>query len=265
MISRFVRISSHDRDLEYKTESSSEFTVRFRQASNLQKVHSIVVKQIAMCNTFENIGSHNNYFAYSIDGVVFQHTVPAGQYTLNQLKDLLTGLFNTDFGGSVATLSFDYYKSQMIFSFPSTNVVKFLYKYNSQDSYRFWELIGFNDIQQFDIPNNVVSESKTGLILATSIPDLISTHTAYISSKILSNSGYDGDSAQINVIGAVPIRSAFGAYSYYDSSSESLDRIIFPSPRNLQEIDIRVRDSTGRILDTQNINWSMLLKVYCTI
>ena len=85
-----------------------------------------------------------------------------------------------------------------------------------------------------------------------------------IHSSILGESnGIDGNSGLINLLERVSLHDIpFGSFGYRQNSDSDLAMVSYAQPKNLQRIDIRLRDTQGNILDIGTKKMSIVIKVY---
>jgi hypothetical protein len=256
--SKYLKISAHDRSLD--SAATNDFIVRFEN-NQLSSVKAVVIKAINLPNTFYNINQYNNRLCFSITSEAADRfiDIPIGQYNITELcASMQTALNNVVLLNSTTVTYETSPKYQIIFNFPEE--VNFIKTTSTNQVNTLYEYLGFRGI----ISGNIISTGSQ--IISTHPPSLQGDSSVYIHSRALANNrGMDGDSkSNINLIGKVDLNNAFGDTCYYNSMSESIDSILYNTPRDLSVIDIRLRDSKGNKADNLGFDWSILLKLYTT-
>jgi len=252
--SRIIRVSAHDRnlDLSNQTESSFEVVVDTRNIE-LTRVVGIQVTHVVMHNTFYNIAEGRNTLDF-LDAALAPHTVtlPAGQYDVATFMTDLLALIDTELGDPVPTATYTFS--------PVTNKISMTFGESltidgGYTNYLAWK-IGFGDKALSPVPSGVS-------ITAPGIINLYGPHTAYISSRALSNSAIDFDAKNqtVNMIAYIPLDQPFNNTCHYEAGSSSTV-IKYPQTRNFKDIDFRIRDIRGNLLDGGLHDWTIQMKVW---
>jgi hypothetical protein len=96
-----------------------------------------------------------------------------------------------------------------------------------------------------------------------SMTKLQGTTNAYLHSKILAqNNLLDAEGRIFSVAVSVPVRAEFGYWNHFESSDEDLHSVMFESPRNLQRINIVLRDLDGAVLDVGQNELIIVFRVF---
>jgi len=62
---------------------------------------------------------------------------------------------------------------------------------------------------------------------------------------------------------AVPLNEApYGSYATLLPKDLAVSEIVYDSPRNITTLDIRLRDSQGKLLDIENMHITLVVKIY---
>jgi hypothetical protein len=89
------------------------------------------------------------------------------------------------------------------------------------------------------------------------------TTNAYLHSKVLAqNNLLDAEGRIFSVAVSVPIRAEFGAFNHWESGDEELHSVMFETPRNLQQINIVLRDLDGNVLNVGQNELIVVLRVF---
>jgi hypothetical protein len=98
-------------------------------------------------------------------------------------------------------------------------------------------------------------------------PDLSGINSVYIHSEALSDgSGIDASKGIINLVESVSMATtAYGTFSYKQNSDTELCTINYTMPRNLNVIDIRLRDREGNLLNIGTKRLTLMVKMYYTV
>ena len=86
----------------------------------------------------------------------------------------------------------------------------------------------------------------------------------YLHSKSLSSSyGIDAGKGLTNLVVAIPLNEApYGSYATLMPKDLAVSEIVYDSARNITNIDIRLRDSQGKLLDIENMHITLVVKLY---
>ena len=102
-----------------------------------------------------------------------------------------------------------------------------------------------------------------GVQTAQGVPDLFGTRFLYISSRVLSN-GYNalqkgGD--KTSILGCLPVCSTYGNIDKW--SQDYLVKKDYPSPINVNSLDIQILDDTGKVVDLQGTDIVLIFECWC--
>ena len=102
-----------------------------------------------------------------------------------------------------------------------------------------------------------------GVQTAGGVPDLFGTRYLYISSRVLSN-GYNalqkgGD--KTSILGCLPVCSTYGNIDKWQQ--EYLVKKDYPSPINVNNLDIQILDDQGGLVDLQGTDIVLVFECWC--
>lgn len=247
---KIIVINSRDK----LSGTNSNFTVQFND-SLAQEVVKIIVKEIYIPNQFYNVENDgkrkNNTLVLNQNGAgEITVTVPEGQYNIDTLNTTLKALIDgVLIDGAIVTITKNNTTNKLTFTFtgagtPANNNVSFI------DTSLIKSLIGFDatipagGILNMPFPWNL---NQLQYVQVHS-PELASTH------------GMDaGANTIINLLETVSLTSTgFGGVAYKQSNDDELHEIIYDDQRVLQQVRIKLRDSSGNLLSLPDNH-------YCTI
>jgi len=239
--------------------TNSNFTVQFND-SIAQEVVKIIVKEIYIPNQFYNVENdgkrkNNTLVLNQNGGGDVSITVPEGQYNIDTLiatlKPLIDGIL---IDGAIVTITKNNTTNKLTFTFtgagtPANNNVSFV------DTSLIKSLIGFDaTIPAVAIVNMPYPWNLNQLqYVQVHSPELASTH------------GMDaGANTTINLLESVSLNNAgFGAVAYKQANDDELHEIIYDDQRVIQQVRIKLRDSSGNILSLpDNHHCSIIVKAY---
>ena len=247
---KIIVINSRDK----LSGTNSNFTVQFND-SLAQEVVKIICKEIYIPNQFYNVENDgkrkNNTLVLNQNGAgEITVTVPEGQYNIDTLNTTLKALIDgVLIDGAIVTITKNNTTNKLTFTFtgagtPANNNVSFI------DTSLIKSLIGFDatipagGILNMPFPWNL---NQLQYVQVHS-PELASTH------------GMDaGANTIINLLETVSLTSTgFGGVAYKQSNDDELHEIIYDDQRVLQQVRIKLRDSSGNLLSLPDNH-------YCTI
>jgi len=257
---KLVILSSNDKDVE--SNSNSDFVVSLKEKYYTQNVLKVIIKDISVPNVFPNIrgpsygSSQNNIFELFDGASHITVQIPEGQYVISTLgtppaNDLLTVLANTLNIANppiITTITID----------PLTNKINFTF---NAGSFNFVETSRspLNDV--LGISGPLTSSSIS--INAQQIPDLSGYQMVFIHSKQLAEANaIDGDFGLISVAEAVSLNDTpYGSYAYKENNDTELGSINYDNVRNLNRIQIVLRDIKGNKLNIGTHSMTVIFKV----
>ena len=259
---KYVVISSDDKDID--SVSNSNFRVTLRERYATQSIDRIIIRECIVPNAFYNIsdgdpikgnGPSNNHL--TIDSPILagptSFDLTAGQYNILQLIAALQAKMNITLTpiGSTVTITRDDITNLLTFTFIGANVFTFL------GTSTMAPVLGFK--------GNLVQVGTS--IIIPDPPDLSGINSVYIHSEALSDgSGIDASKGIINLVESVSMATtAYGTFSYKQNSDTELCSINYTMPKNLNVIDIRLRDREGNLLNIGTKRLTLMVKMYYTV
>jgi hypothetical protein len=261
---KYVVISSDDKDPGSISNSNFKVTLKERYAS--QSIDRIIIKEVIVPNAFYNIsdgdpikgnGPINNILLIESSETKTQISVsvPAGQYNILQLIATLQSAINTQIAPLTASvvITRDDITNLLLFTFTTTDIFTFL------SISPMAQVLGFS--------SNISYIPTTQAIRMPDPPDLSGINSVYIHSEALSDgSGIDASKGIINLVESVSMATtAYGTFSYKQNSDTELCTINYTMPRNLNVIDIRLRDREGNLLNIGTKRLTLMVKMYYTV
>jgi hypothetical protein len=261
---KYVVISSDDKDID--SVSNSNFRVTLKERYATQSIDRIIIKEVIVPNAFYNIsdgdsvkgnGPANNILLIESSETKTQISVsiPAGQYNILQLMATLQSAINTQIAPLTASvvITRDDITNLLSFTFTTTGVFTFL------DISPMAPVLGFK--------SNISYTPTTLTITMPDPPDLSGINSVYIHSEALSDgSGIDASKGIINLVESVSMATtAYGTFAYKQNSDTELCTINYTMPKNLNVIDIRLRDREGNLLSIGTKRLTLMVKMYYTV
>jgi len=249
-LEKLVTISSDDKDSD--SVSNSNFWVTLKESYYTQNISRILIKEATVPNCFYNIsdgtgnGKQNNQLIYNDSKFTNSFNMPPAQYNVDQFMSALEFEFLAS--GHIVNITQDPLTQKIIFNFPAESMT----------------ILSTSSISPvLGITQNLVC--PLGVPTSTQYPpDLSGINAVNIHSSILGESnGIDGNSGLINLLERVSLHDIpFGSFGYRQNSDSDLAMVSYAQPKNLQRIDIRLRDTQGNILDIGTKKMSIVIKVY---
>ncbi len=263
MSTKVIRISSKDRDLESKTNSTTNFVLRFKQ-DGLPKVSSITLKQLTIQNNFRNVYYVNNafvFYASSTDPApislldpdnlappVLKYTfqVPEGQYDADELCALVKTGIATELSVSESTVVCEVNADGKV----DIGVDDFWFGCYSNtttldpdgaESNPVAELLGITQI--LDLSDLTQT--------ASSKPELSGISEVLIQSDFTPSTLITGKGDFLNVLAVCPLALVDYNRSSQIIGTDVIDTIILESPKAIDTMRITITDPYGNLLDNQ--------------
>jgi hypothetical protein len=261
---KYVVISSDDKDSD--SISNSNFRVTLKERYATQSIDRIIIKEVIVPNAFYNIsdgdsvkgnGPANNILLMESSETKTQISVSilAGQYNILQLMATLQSAINSQIGSLTASVAItrDDITNLLSFTFTTTGIFTFL------GISPMAPVLGFK--------SNISYTPTTQTITMPDPPDLSGINSVYIHSEALSDgSGIDASKGIINLVESVSMATtAYGTFAYKQNSDTELCIINYTMPRNLNVIDIRLRDREGNLLSIGTKRLTLMVKMYYTV
>lgn len=247
---KILHISS--REKINQKQSSSDFNISINRSTGLSKIKRVVLKQASIPNSQYNINRYNNKFVW-LDNEDVKNTVevPVGQFSLS---DLITTLNESaEFGAFGIVISQDPVDKKLMIT--SSSEIKLI---NLSQGNTMGEVVGLTAPWEL---STTTTEYKF-----PSLPNLSGASLYFISSHALAEAHFiSANRPDSNIIGAVQSTGVFGSYIHYASEMSSLDSVDSDSIRhgkNIADIDIKIVDQKGRIVDLNGLEVDLILQIF---
>lgn len=260
------RISAHDRI--NILSNTSAFTVdipsgveSFRNVIAIQLISATVPTSFYNLDTYD-LTQSDPTLEFWYNGVPITLVIPRGQYVLVvdrtavpfPANDLLTVIENefASVTGSSVTWSYDTVKNLLTLTHASNTLE---IKQDNLSDINIWDKLGF--------------QTPTGPALSITgdtLPNISGPQELFIHVNQLANNVVDLDRENgISLIGNVFVDSPFGSTNHYDINSSAANLIKYRTQRTIDTLDVRIRDSRGRLIDLNGQDWTMIIKSYYII
>ena len=262
--SKLMRISSHDKT--NPADSNSSFTIDV--PSNIEGLNNLIGIQLLSAkipNLFYNVDTKDlsgvdPILQLTYNGVEYDLTIPRGQYSFDIANpgsnDLIEAIKNEFLAqtGDALTITVDPVTLKLTFSTVANLLFITESNYNNSTG-DLASILGFRLPRPTALPSNILP--------ADTIYDLTGINDVYIHCRQLALQSIDLDTDNsISLIGSVDIDSPYGAVSHYQIGSSHANMISYPNRRYISEMDIRLRDSRGRLVNINGFDWTMIIKLY---
>jgi hypothetical protein len=256
ILSRLIRVNSID---DAKATSKSDFKVNIVNALSSSKVIKVVLKSCSFSHVFYNVNTGNQNFTFLDNAVSKTAVVPVGWYLTSSYMTILKPLIDAQLTSGTVVITQDPYNQRLTFAFTGTagDVILLPKATNPAGN-----LVGITANITLNAGNSYTSEVQ-------SVPRFNGLSEVFLSvgSKSIDTSNMAdpfSSGTNRNIFTNIPITASFGATNHYRSFDEDLDSIVLNSPIDLDELNIRLetRDATADVLDLQNTNLRLVLKVY---
>jgi hypothetical protein len=253
METRLLRIASSDKVPEL-SESNSRFTVSLNKTLNVQQIKGFSVLSVSFPNVFNNVQEKeltNRLVILTDDGsgpIEQFIDLPEGFYNIDDmiaaLKVEIDGLIAPD---TVTIAPKSNVDQRLVFTITGSTTISYKTEQGS-----LHKLIGITEDSPF-----------LSTYTCDSMTKLQGTTNAYLHSKVLAqNNLLDAEGRVFSVAVSVPVRAEFGAFNHWESGDEELHSVMFETPRNLQQINIVLRDLDGNVLNVGQNELIVVLRVF---
>ena len=249
IFNKLLRINSSDR----LAGTATDFSVNFTNVQMLGKVVSVVVKHVSFPNVFYNIRTGiNDVFKWTNNTTTnsYNIVIPAGIYTVDSLETKINEL------ASAVDTNFyvQYIPTLFRYEFRYTNPTDVVEIKSPSQGSTLSSTLGIDDTVTY-----------TSEHISEGFVKLQGVEHVYIRSINLSkgnNMVQANKRQEIPVVAMVPNNEPFGSIVHYETNHERLDVINYNGLANLNQIDIKITDADDNVLDLQNQNINIVLKVY---
>jgi len=257
---KYLIISSDDKD--FYSSSNSDFTVTLKEKYNTQSVDRVHIKEVIVPNAFYNIsngnveegnGPANNILILKSGDQEFKIEIPSGQYNIIQLIATLEEKINAVIAPNYTTIQRDEITNILTFTITGSS-----FSFSLSSSIK--NVLGFTK----EITNDPINVNN---YIMQYPPDLSGINSVYIHSSAISDgSGIDASAGIINLVDSISMHNVpYGTFAFKQNNDSELCAINYLMPRNLNVVDIRLRDRTGAILNIGTKRLTLVLKVYYSV
>lgn len=249
--SKLIRISAHDRRLTNPGDTNSQFKISVpSHAEHFRSVVGIQTIAAAMPNVFYNVPFYDaaNSTLYSLvaTGPAVNASISRGQYTVEEVMLWAEGELTTQLGEAVVlSLSANDTKVSITFTAATPTF--------TVDEGSILHLLGFSG-----------NEVYNGFVLtADYMPILNGPSMVYIHCPELTAGVSDFDrQGDIHNLLKISLDQPFTFICHYRTEDAQSAIIEYPSPRYISTFSFTLRDVRGKILDIQNHDWTLELKLF---
>jgi len=245
-------------------DSATSFTMNLSQS--LQNIQRVSFVSAVFPNNIYNIRAGVNNiidYVFSISSTATEYTgsITPGYYSITQL----IAAVNTVIAGQVPSTAFGNstdltYKVYLNVD-SGADYMKLLNRGNGS----VWSALGWNNV-----PVNTGASTGPGVTIspgsnveAPALPQLAGTTEVYVQSVALApGHAFDESGTVTSTCIGIPVQVPFGSIQTYECKVDSLCQITYPTPRNIQSIDIQVVDRTGTVVDLNGGNFKLDVRVW---
>lgn len=250
--STHIRINSADRSSGY----THDFSVNAPTRRELRRVTGLQILHCGLVNNFYNIHSANNELlvraqrtdlTWSGDQII---VLPIGNRTIEQLTEFIQAELTELFPAIEWTVGVNAQYSK-IYVARSTNIVAACENLLFRSASSAAELLGLS---------SDVLHARTHTAVFPSCFDLSGPGFIYVHSTALSNGTIDmsSDGKILHSLCAIRLNN-FGDWSFFQPDNST---ITFDSPKQLNNVDIRLRDGKGRVLDNNGGTFDLMCRIF---
>tara|TARA_R110000772_G_scaffold166855_2_gene278496 strand:+ start:473 stop:1279 length:807 start_codon:yes stop_codon:yes gene_type:complete len=234
------------------SNSTSDFTFNLGESI---EVNEIALKSVSMINAVYNVPAAYNFMQVNNGTVDQQLLIPVGQYTITSLSAAVALELTNIYGGTnTVTLNTLTKKLDFVTTTPL--------KYKAVALSPLAIVLGFGDSVTSSIINYypVVASSN---VSAPFLPSLEGENNYHIVSTTLGQG--QGSLLKNNekqpIILTIPCNVNFGDVINYEVNEINLNKRRFTRPINIQDIDIRIIDDNGDIVDLGNTQVELVVQI----
>lgn len=253
---KYMRLSSRDKLVGNNGSKNSDFKINIANKNQTPfsgQVTGIKVQSVVFPNVFYNIRSVNNTFSFTEGATRYDLQVGEGFYTAQELAAALKAVIDAAYSGTV-TITLTPYSKKFNFKFSGGgNVVIHADDTAPTVVATMASRIGFS----------VDSSPARKDITAEFVPRLEGLQEMFIVSSTLGATQLADavENKQRNVIAVVPNKAEFGGVNVWENVDD-LDIVQYNKLKNITQIDIRLENSRGELLDLQNHDIKIIMKAY---
>lgn len=246
---KIITLNSKDAVL---LNSSKVSNVNFKFKNILKKEKDIFYTTVSLYSceipvSFFNVNVNNYYLSYSVNGVSYSMTLAEGNYNSTTFISAFQTAFSTAGHGKTITVSINRLNGFLTFTVSSYTLI-FLYSNSTM-----YEVLGLASSTNYTI---------TTTLTAVSMMNLIGVKKIKILSYALSNNGIDSNTLGENsLLQTVSVNQPAYNLITWSNQSPNYSKL---KQREINEIDIQLRDENDALIDFNGINWSLtiVLNIY---
>ena len=255
---KLLRIDSTNRS----NGTNTAFTVSFSNDSTLQNISKMFIQSVCFPHVIYNIRTGiNDTLIGTTDGVSFDEIVIAeGWYDIDQLITVLEAEIEANKSGT-ATITLD----------DNTCKLNFLY---TGDNYQLLAKgkeasAGYGGSAVSNLSPNIGIINNTALSAsydADCPPDLRGVKQVFLHSRTIYAGRAVGhhvdtnESLNLSSVLAIPVDASFKQYQHFRPTTETEGSTIFPREKNFSQLEFRLRDEDGNLLDICD-NYKILINI----
>ena len=243
-------INSKNRDTTL-SKSGTDFVISFQESISLQNVSKISVESISMSNLVYNVNETNNEVRWTEGGgAIHIVQMEVGQYVLVDYMTALEALFNS-IGSNTFNVTQNPVNKKLIIDNPNTAFVV-------QSNGSMNRVIGLSS------ENNSPSVGVNNILNAPFTLDLGGADMLFLHSRKISEYNSINSNGPSSVLTYISFsETSFGGFCTREPNDENFESIEYTVPVNLGgNIDFKVRDISGNIIDLQNSHVILILRCY---
>jgi hypothetical protein len=263
MDTRLLRIGTHDADpSSILYPSGAGFKVNLGNVFNemQQTVRGFSIESVGFYNLAPNIdsGKQRLVIEYGVGPTYLVVEIPAGQY---EISELLTAINAQTNPGFVWTLS-----GERLQILADGTIVGPIYIWgdgftsvpNIAPSDQLATILGFRRGVATELPVN-----PTPFITELHY-DMGGERVAYLHSFTMAHNKYsfDGEGVAVSFSCSFPINVPYKNFNLVYPNQYQHSSIRWDEPHDLREIELRLRDSRGRLLNLQGTEWFVCLRLF---
>jgi hypothetical protein len=191
--------------------------------------------------SFYSITSVDNTFEFGLVGAPSPtvYNVPAGNYTITQIIDLLKSAMGANYNITYSTTT-----SKLLFTHTTSNFTIYANTFN--------HAIGFSKTTN--------TTSQGNILYARDVCNLNQIRALNIECNFPTGNINVAQSNNLNILATIPVYVApFSIINYQNPNGFKTNLYI----NKLDQIQIRIIDNDGRLIDLNGINYQMLLQLDC--
>lgn len=201
--------------------------------------------------SFYNINETNNQFNYALGNVntnpfvIKNITIPVGNYNATNLLSKMNTLFIANGDSTIFNITLNKNTGRISIS-------------NTQTFSIYYDIFGncVNEVLGLGI---VKFSFMTTVLEAPFMLDLLGTKVLNICSTLLPINSFSSERSASNLLATIPINASSFSLILYENSSEKRQTL---GIKNISSIDIQIYGDDNKLINFNNINWTMTLAIH---